>query len=166
MFNIPVVLGAALIPTIVGFIWYNPKVMGEAWMKAAEMTEEKMKGANMAMIFGVSLLLSVLLSVQVHRIAIHQGHLDSIFFELINPENAESAIHIAYLENFMATYGDLYRSFGHGVLHGTFAGIFFVLPVLGTNSLFERKGWKYIWINTGYWTITLALMGGVICQFD
>ena len=40
MFNIPVVLGAALIPTIVGFIWYNPKVMGEAWMKAAEMTEE------------------------------------------------------------------------------------------------------------------------------
>ncbi|HRN41812.1 MAG TPA: DUF1761 family protein [Vicingus sp.] len=31
--------------------------------------------------------------------------------------------------------------------------------------MFERKGFKYIAINSGYWIITLGLMGGVICQF-
>lgn len=48
------ILVAAFIPTVIGFIWYNPKVLGNAWMQAAGMTEEKMKGANMPVIFGVS----------------------------------------------------------------------------------------------------------------
>ncbi len=61
--NFLVILGAALIPMILGFVWYNPKVFGNAWMQAADMTEEKMQGANMPIIFGVSfcfLLFSVL----------------------------------------------------------------------------------------------------------
>jgi hypothetical protein len=33
------ILGAALIPTVIGFLWYNPKVFGNAWMAAADMTE-------------------------------------------------------------------------------------------------------------------------------
>jgi hypothetical protein len=40
-----------------------------------------------------------------------------------------------------------------------------VLPLIGINSLFERKSFKYIFIHTGYWIISLALMGGVLCQF-
>jgi hypothetical protein len=35
-----------------------------------------------------------------------------------------------------------------------------------TNALFERKGWKYIWINTGYWVITVSIMGGILCAFN
>jgi hypothetical protein len=45
-------------------------------------------------------------------------------------------------------------------------GLLLVLPVMGTNALFEGKGFKYIAINCGYWTITLALMGGIICAFS
>ena len=159
MLNLPVIIGAALIPTIIGFIWYNPKVFGNAWMAAAEMTEEKMKGANMAVIFGVSLLLSVMLAVSANFSVIHQAHMDSLF----NGMTDESVL--AFLANFHETYGDIHRSFSHGALHGTVAGFFFVLPVLGTNALFERKGFKYIAINVGYWVVTLALMGGVICQW-
>jgi len=40
-----------------------------------------------------------------------------------------------------------------------------VLPVMGVNALFERKGFKYIAINVGFWTVSLALMGGIICQW-
>jgi hypothetical protein len=40
-----------------------------------------------------------------------------------------------------------------------------MLPILATNALFERKGFKYIAINAAYWIITLAVMGGIICQF-
>jgi hypothetical protein len=32
--------------------------------------------------------------------------------------------------------------------------------------LFERKGFRYIAINGGYWIISMALMGGIICAFS
>ena len=70
-----------------------------------------------------------------------------------------------YFQNFMATYGDRFRTFGHGALHGTMIGLFVVLPVMGTNALFERKSLKYVAINVGYWIVTLAIMGGILCQF-
>jgi hypothetical protein len=43
-------------------------------------------------------------------------------------------------------------------------GLLIVLPIMGTNALFERKSFKYVLINVGYWTISLALMGGILCQ--
>lgn len=157
--NFLAVLGAALIPTVIGFIWYNPKVFGNAWMAAADMSEEKMKGANMMVVFGVSLLLSAMLSLILTTVVVHQMHIYSLFDGFTDPASQ------AEMEGLLATYGDRFRSFGHGALHGTIAGLFIILPVLGTNALFERKGFKYIAINVGYWVVTLALMGGVLCQF-
>lgn len=157
--NFPVLLGAAFIPMLIGFIWYHPKVFGNFWMAAANMTEEKIKGGNMAIIFGVSLLLSILLSIQMNFISIHQHHVANLFIGGESPENT------AYFENFMALYGDLHRTWTHGMAHGMLAGLFFALPILGTNALFERKGFKYILVNAGYWTVTLMAMGAVICQF-
>jgi hypothetical protein len=157
--NFPVLLGAALIPTVIGFIWYNPKVFGNMWMKAADMSEEKMKGANMAVIFGVSIFLSIMLSVQMNFYAIHQHHIHNL---LMDDTSAETA---AFIANFMELYGDVHRTWTHGLAHGFAAGLFFALPMLGTNALFERKGFKYILVNVGYWTVTLMAMGAVICQF-
>jgi UDP-N-acetylmuramyl pentapeptide phosphotransferase/UDP-N-acetylglucosamine-1-phosphate transferase len=64
--NFLILLAAALIPMVMGFIWYNPKTLGNAWMKAADVTEEKMKGANMALIFGLSFVFSIMLSTAVY----------------------------------------------------------------------------------------------------
>lgn len=157
--NVPAILAAAIIPTITGFIWYHPKVFGTAWMQVTGLSDEKLKGGNMAVIFGVSLLLSAMLAFVLTGVVIHQTHIGALFQGDTDPAN------LAAMEGFMAAYGDRFRSFGHGALHGTMAGLFFVLPVLGTNGLFERKGFKYISINVGYWCLTLALMGGVICQW-
>jgi hypothetical protein len=67
--NFPVLLGAALIPTIVGFIYYNPKFgFGKAWMSASGVTEEMAAKGNMAIIIGVSLVLSVMLAVWFCRV--------------------------------------------------------------------------------------------------
>lgn len=156
--NFPVILGAALIPTVIGFIWYHPKVLGTAWMNASGVTEDMIKASNMPLIFGVSLVLSVMLSAQVNMLVVHQGHIASLFVGHESPEAA------AYVENFMAQYGTLHRTWSHGIVHGIIAGLFFVVPVLGTNALFERKGFKYIAVNSGYWIITLAIMGAVICM--
>lgn len=65
----------------------------------------------------------------------------------------------------MANYGENYRTFKHGALHGAMTGIFIALPILATQAMFERKSLKYVLINAGYWIITLALMGGIVCQW-
>jgi hypothetical protein len=162
--NFPILLLAALIPMVMGFIWYNPKVFGTAWMKAANITEDKMKGANMPVVFIVSYILSIFLAMAVQFMVIHQFSMYSILANEpgINDPNSEIGM---FLKDFMSKYGTNFRTFKHGALHGTISAIMVVLPVLGTNALFERKGFKYIAINVGYWAITMMLMGGVICAY-
>jgi len=63
--NLGVVALVALIPLIMGFLYYNPKTLGTAWMKASGVNEDTMKGANMPLIFGASLLLSFLIGMGV-----------------------------------------------------------------------------------------------------
>ncbi len=157
--NIYVLILAALIPMVVGFIWYNPKVFGNAWMQASGMTDEKVKSGNMLAIMGISLVLSFLLAFAMQSIVIHQMGVSSIFMDpSLGKEHPD-------LKEFMDKYGTMFRTFKHGALHGTLAGFTLALPILGTNAMFERKGFKYIAVNCGYWIVTLALMGGVICQF-
>ena len=162
------ILLAALVPTVVGFIWYNPKVFGNAWMKAADMTEEKIKNANMGVILAVSLILSIMLSFIFSTMVIHQSHIGSLFMhepDFLSQMSAGSGpIYDEYMA-MMARFEGEFRSFGHGALHGTIADLFVALPVLGINALFERKGFKYILLNASYWAVTLALMGGIICQW-
>ncbi len=158
---------AALIPLLVGFVWYNPKIgFGNAWMKAADMTEEKMKSANMALIFGLSYILSLFVAVALFSLTIHQmGTWGSLMNEPGFQEMDPNADAVIYFKNYMALYGDRFRHFGHGALHGTIAGFTLALPIIGIIALFERKGFKYVAIHAGYWIVSLALMGGVICQF-
>ena len=161
-FNWIAILIATIIPTLVGFVWYHPKVFGKAWMEASGVTEESMKGTNMTVIFGVSLFLSLLLSINMNFVAVHQWHLYSLFANeagLMDPQTEVGKL----VADIMSKYGNNFRTFGHGAIHGIIVGLFFALPVIGTGALFERKGFKYIAVNAGYWILTLALMGGVIC---
>jgi hypothetical protein len=64
---------------------------------------------------------------------------------------------------FMADYGTVFRTFKHGALHGFMSGLFFALPVIAINGLFERKSWKYIFIHAGYWIVSLTIMGAIVC---
>jgi hypothetical protein len=164
--NFPVLLLAALIPMVMGFIYYNPKVFGNAWMQSCGLTEEKMKGANMPLVFALSYLFSFFLAMAMGvMLVIHQNHIYSIFANDPGMKDPNSPVYL-YVQDFMANYGSNFRTFKHGAVHGVLASLFIVLPVLGTCALFERKNFKYIAINVGYWLITMALMGGVICQYS
>jgi hypothetical protein len=163
--NLVILLVAALVPMILGFIWYNPKVLGASWLAAAGMNEEKMKGANMGVIFGVSYLLSFFLAFALQFIVIHQYGFLSMLANEPGVKDPSSEVGMM-VTNMLAKYGNNFRTFKHGELHGTLAGITIALPILGTNALFERKGFKYIAINGGYWIICMGLMGGVICAFS
>lgn len=154
--NILALIVAAASTLVVGFIWYNPKVFGTAWMNEAGMTEEKMKGANMALIFGLSLLFAFLLALEMQFITIHQ-------WGAVSTVGGDPSTALPSYEAFMNDYGDAFRTFKHGALHGFLAGIFIALPIIGTNALYERKSWKYILINVGFWTVCMTIMGAIIC---
>ena len=123
---------ATLIPVIVGFIYYHPKVFGAAWMNSLGLSEEDLKKGHMAVTLGVSLVLSFFLA-----------------FFLVDFNNGPGQ------------EGD-FDNFGHGVWHGVFMGIIMAMPVLVINGLFEMKNFKNLAINVIYWLITLGLMGGVL----
>ncbi|MFH4963832.1 DUF1761 domain-containing protein [Gaetbulibacter sp. M235] len=154
--NFLAILVAAISALVVGFIWYNPKVFGNAWMQAAGMTEEQIKGGNMAKIFGLALLFAFMLAFILQPIVIHQ-------YGALSLVGGDPTKGLPSYTAFMADYGDVFRSFKHGALHGFISGLFIALPIIGTNALFERKSAKYIFINSGYWIVTLTVMGAIIC---
>jgi hypothetical protein len=157
-FNPLAMLVAGISALVIGFIWYNPKVFGNAWMQAAGMTDEQEKGGNMAKIFGLALLFAIMIASTLPGSVIHQSGALSLV-----GGTAEGAL--PSYEAFITDYADAFRTFKHGALHGFMMGLFIALPILGTNALFERKGAKYIFINSGYWIVTLAIMGGIICAW-
>lgn len=155
-FNFLAILVSACVPILVGFLWYNPKTFGNTWMREAEMTPEKMKSGNMPVIFIITLVISFVLAFFVQQLTIHQMGA----YQLMggDPTLAKPSY-----EAFMADYGNAFRTFKHGALHGVLAGVFLFFPVIAINGMFERKSWKYILINSGYWVISLTIMGAIVC---
>ncbi|AWM14153.1 DUF1761 domain-containing protein [Flavobacterium sp. NRK F10] len=154
LFNPIAVIVAALSTFVVGFIWYNPKVFGTIWMQESGITEEKAKQGNMIKIFGLTLLFSIMIAFMLPTFVIHQiGALQA---------SGGNVTDEAYLA-FMQVHGERFLSFKHGALHGFILGLFFVLPITAVNSLFEQKSWKYILITSGYWIVSLTIMGAIIC---
>lgn len=160
--NFLAVLVAALVPMVMGFIWYNPKVLGNAWMQAAGLNEEKLKGANMAVIFGLSFVLSFILAFFIQPMVIHQFHIGSVFYDYQEQIKDVNSPEGSLYKQVMDLVGMGHRTFGHGMFHGVLAGLFVVMPVIATGAMFERKSFKYIAINAGYWIICMGIMGGIV----
>ena len=109
----------------------------------------------MAKIFILAFIFAILLAMSVMPMVIHQMGAFSL-------TQGELGVLSSY-DTFMNDYANEFRTFTPGAFHGVIAGIFIALPILGTNALFERKGAKYIFINSGYWIVTLGIMGAIIC---
>lgn len=156
--NFYAILVASLAPLVVGFIWYSPLLFGKAWMKETNLTDEELKKGSMLKIFGLTFLFSVMFAMVIQMLCVHQfGPLGMIggpgFIETAKPSYAA----------FMTDYGTAFRTVKHGALHGLMTGLFLALPMMAINGLFERKSWKYIFIHAGYWTVSMTIMGAIIC---
>lgn len=128
---------SALVPMVIGFLYYHPKLAGGAWMKANGFTPESIGNGPKPILYGVALLLSFLLSMWMSSNVTGPGQ-------------------------DVAPDGHSYATFGHGVVHGIINTIFLLLPVLGTLSIFEKRGWGWVFVNLGYWVITFCVMGGIL----
>ncbi|TXD82630.1 DUF1761 domain-containing protein [Subsaximicrobium wynnwilliamsii] len=158
-FNYLAILAASAVPIVISLLWYHPKTLGILWMRESGMTEEKFRSSNVAVIYGVSLLLAIVLAFSVQLLVIHQMGVYSLMGG--NPEAA-----LPSYQAFMDDYGTAFRTFKHGALHGFLSALFLFFPVIAINALFERRSWKYIFINTGFWTLSLTIMGAIICGWN
>lgn len=163
-FNWYILFLTALIPLVVGAIWYSPLLFANAWMKTTGKTEEELKKGNMPLIFGLTYLFGIMLSMGMMVMVIHQMHIGSIFADDKAMADPNSAVSI-YVKDFMTNYGHKFRTFKHGAFHGVLGGFFLALPIVAVIALFERRSFKYIAIHVGYWVLTMALIGGCICQW-
>jgi len=159
-FNFYALLVSAIVTLVVGFIWYHPKVFGTIWMRESNLTQEELQKGSMLKIFGLTYIFSLMITMVLMALTIHQS--GAVGMVGGPPVIASAKPSFAA---FMADYGTAYRTFKHGALHGFISGLFFALPIVGINGLFERKSWRYILIHAGYWIVTLTLMGGIICGY-
>lgn len=158
-----IILSTAIIPLITGFIWYNPGVFGKIWMNETGVKMDDAKNVNMAKIMLISIIYSLLITMVLTPIVIHQF---GFFSMLATPDafdpNSENA---KLFSSLIEKYGNNFRTFKHGAFHGFLTGIFLVLPVVGTSSLYEGRSWRYVLVTCGYWILNFMLMGGIICAF-
>ena len=154
--NFMAILVAALATLLVGMFWYSEMAFGKMWMRETGITKDDAKKTNMMKIFGMTFVFSLLLAFMMQVLVIHQ-------FGALGMIGGETSNALPSYTNFMADYGIAFRTFKHGALHGFMSGIFIALPIIGINSLFASRSWKYILIHAGYWTVTLTVMGAIIC---
>jgi len=162
--NWKILLLSGIVPVIVGFICYRSNVFGKVWMNTASHTSERLKGVRLPVLFVLAYLFGLLISLALMPMVIHQMHLSSFLMD--TPGFGEPGSEVQNLfESIMKKYGTNFRSFKHGALHGVIAAIFFAMPVVGMSALFERRGFKYVAIHTGFWIVCLGLMGGILCAY-
>jgi len=153
--NFLAILVASLSTLVVGFIWYGP-LFGKAWLFENGFTEESLKNSNMLKIFGLTFVFSLMFAFIMQVLVIHQfGALGMTGGDVTQAKQS-------YVD-FMADYGNAFRTYKHGALHGFISGIFLAFPMIAINGLFERKSWKYILIHSGYWLVCMTIIGAIVC---
>lgn len=156
-----IVLSTGIIPTIIGFLWYGP-LFGKIWIKEAGVNPDPQK-VNMGKMISMTLVFGILLAISLVPAVIHQW---SVMSALATPEFGQPGSEPAkYFTDFIERFDNNFRTFRHGALHGFIMGLTIFFPVIGCNALYERKSWKYTFLNAGFWTICAMIMGGIICAF-
>jgi len=155
--NAIVILGAALIPFLLAYIWFHPSVFGgEKWHTMSDMSVEKAASPVKPFKLLLSIVLNAFMSFGIYIATIHESGI----FGMVggNTELMKTGTAAA----FLAEYGGQYHTFQHGLAHGLAVTLLYVLPVLGYVVIFEKKSAKYFWVYLSYWWASLTLMSIVI----
>ena len=159
-------LAAALVPVLLGFIWYAPFVFGNILKKANGNADKPAQSAGR---MGLGLLFTFagsyyIASHVLGSIVIHQHGLYGMLAG--NPDVHTPGTELYNtVQGLMDKYGNNYRTFKHGALHGSFTGLYLVFPILGIIAIFEPKSIAWVVIHSLYWIACLAIMGGIICAY-
>jgi len=71
--NYLAVVVAGIAAWVLGSLWYSPLLFGKAWQKETGMTDESIQGGNMALIFGTSAVLMIIMAFGISPIIAAHG---------------------------------------------------------------------------------------------
>ncbi len=163
--NYWVIFVAAIVPAVVGALWYSPLLFGKFWQRDANLTDEKLKEANMPLLMVLSYVFSCLIAFGLMGLCNHEIGVVQLYSSLEGFDEVGSAAQTDFQNVLLRVKGLHGNSFGHGVLHGVIAAISLAFPIVAIQGMFNRKSWKSIWLHTGYWVISFAIMGGLVGKF-
>ena len=155
-------LCAALVPLVLGAIWYNPNLLGRLWGSALGMTP--LPPARLALTVVLTYAAGYYIARSLVPIVIHQNGLHDMNAGDPDLKDKSSALSIT-VQGLMDKYGHNYRTFKHGALHGFFTGLYLILPVLLIVGLWEHKKISWILIHAAFWILCVTIMGGIVCQY-
>lgn len=72
------ILTAGVSAFVLGGVWYSPALLGNIWMKENNLTSDEIKNGNKGKIFGLSLLLSLVMAVNLGMYLANTPDLDVI----------------------------------------------------------------------------------------
>ncbi len=161
--NFPLLFATALIPLIVGWIWYNPSVFGNTLYPNRPINDSERKGHS-PMVYIATYIFGLFISFNLLGATIHQYGIIQLFAGEpgFGEEGTET---MKAFNDMMSQVAGRHRSIGHGVLHGVIHAITIALPVTGIIALFQGKGFKYIMIHTGYFVICFGAIAAIISAF-
>ena len=160
MLNFPIVLAAAVVHALLFLIFYRSPLS-----KLLPAHADGKESGNLLLHLLLSWLLAVPVAIVLNFAVIHQSHMYSVLVEEPGFGQAGSEVQ-QYYEAFLSQYGGNFRTFKHGAFHGFLQGLFLALPLLVLQGLYEKRPLKYSFYHATFWTISLLLMGGIICAFS
>lgn len=128
---------AVVAQLIIGYIWFHPSVMGKVWAKANGIDIKDLQPKNAGLTYGVTLLLTLIFT----------------FWLMMN---------VAGPGQDVAPDGHSFHTFQHGLAHALLLTIAVMIPVFGTPALFEKRGWGWFLVHTGYWFFRMAVAQGIL----
>ncbi len=161
--NYWILLAAALVPNIVGMIWYG-FIFKSTWLQTVGKSEDELKEGNRAIAFIITYIVGLFLALGLMPIVIHQLGVFQMLNDVKELEDVNSDLSKT-LANLLTSFGDNFRSFKHGMLHGALTALFFILPTIAMNAYYERRNWKYVAVNVGFMMVCMAIIGGIVCQW-
>lgn len=138
--NVLAIIVAALVPSIMGAIYYGP-LFEKQWLDSLGKTKEEMVPSNMAVTYGLALVMALIASLNI-----------KMLIELVHKESGSAAEFVS---------GSTH-TFGHGAFHGFLLCIVLVVPVIVSMSLFQKRSGKNILLNVVFWLICFSIMGGIL----
>jgi len=138
--NIFAILVAAAVPNALGALYYGP-LFGKRWLSSLNMTADDMKGRNEGLIYGGAYLLCAVVCF-FSKFLVELAHKD------VNDQG----------ELIFASF----HTFPHGAIHGSVIAIGIVIPIIVCLGLFQKSTTSNILINSLFWLICFAIMGGIL----
>ncbi len=162
--NFLLITVVALIPLVLGVLWFHPTLGGRIWRSNTTTAEQPLVHSFSVLQWLTFYLLSCLIAFALLGFVNHQLSIMQLFSTASDFGDTDSPSRAAFTQ-VLDLVGNRHLSFGHGAFHGFFGSIVFVVPILAHSSMRERRGFRPVLLYWVYWASVMTLVGGILGQW-